>query len=298
MQIDAADELLRGAIDMHCHAYPEFSLDFPCRYTPEVHIQKMIDAGMGGVVLKSHVWPTMSIASILQESFPDFRIFSSITLNDGVGGMAPWVVESAAKQNAKVVWLPTWSAQNDIERGGISKLIASYVPTFQTYIQGGGNRITDEDGRVRKEVLDVIAICRDYDMLVCTGHISPAESIAVAKLSSDIGLKKLVLSHPDSGSVKANEEQINEFAKYGGYVELCALGLTPIHHRITPEQLGHTVRMIGAERCILSTDYFFAWDSGSPEMMRSLICALLHDGITMDEIRLMNNRIPHTLLSI
>ena len=38
-----ADELLQGAIDMHCHAYPEFSMEFPCRYTPDEHIQMMID---------------------------------------------------------------------------------------------------------------------------------------------------------------------------------------------------------------------------------------------------------------
>lgn len=37
-----ADELLQGAIDMHCHAYPEFSMEFPCRYTPDEHIQMMM----------------------------------------------------------------------------------------------------------------------------------------------------------------------------------------------------------------------------------------------------------------
>lgn len=44
-----ADELLQGAIDMHCHAYPEFSMEFPCRYTPDEHIQMMIDCGMGAL---------------------------------------------------------------------------------------------------------------------------------------------------------------------------------------------------------------------------------------------------------
>lgn len=293
-----ADELLQGAIDMHCHAYPEFSMEFPCRYTPDEHIQMMIDCGMGGVVLKSHVWPTMGLVSTLKRQFPDFTIVGSITLNDGVGGMAPWVVESAAKQNARVVWFPTWSAHNDIERGGISKLIGSYVPSFQDCIDQGGRRMTNDDGGVRKEVMSVLEVCRDYDMVTCTGHISPVESIAVARAAADIGLKKLILSHPDSGSVKATIEQMSEFSRYGGYIELCALGLTPIHHRITPSQLKNIVQMVSAEKCVMSTDYFFAWDSASPELMRSLISALLYVGVTAEAIRTINRETPQMLLNI
>lgn len=296
--LNLADELLHGAIDMHCHAYPEFSTEFPCRFTPEEHARMMEEAGMGGVVLKSHVWPTTALALTLQPKFENLKIIGSITLNDGVGGLTPWTVESAARQQARVVWLPTWSAENDVERGGISRLIGGYVPSFEVYARANGKRMTDDAGKVKTEVLETLAVCRDYDMVTCTGHISPEESLAIARAASDMGLKKLVLSHPDSGSVKATKEQILEFAALGGYVELCALGLTPIHHRITPAGLRDIVRSIGAEKCIMSTDYFFEWDSASPELMRSLISALLHADITVEEIRLMNKDLPKELLGI
>lgn len=298
MQMNLSDELVQGAIDTHCHAYPEFSTEFPCRYTPEEHIALMVEKGMKGVVLKSHVWPTMALAELLRPKFPDFNIFSSITLNDGVGGMVPWAVESAAKQNAKMVWLPTWSAQNDIERGGISRTIAKYVPTFQQYIDQGGHRLVDEEGHVRREVLDVLAVCREYDLVVSTGHNSPQEALAVAKSAADMGFKKLVLCHPDSNSVKANMEQIAEFARLGGYVELCALGLTPMHYRITPAQFGEIVKLVGPDRCILSTDYFFAWDASSPEQLRALVNALLFAGISPEDIRMMATQTPSHLLGI
>ena len=158
--------------------------------------------------------------------------------------------------------------------------------------------MTNDDGGVRKEVMSVLEVCRDYDMVTCTGHISPVESIAVARAAADIGLKKLILSHPDSGSVKATIEQMSEFSRYGGYIELCALGLTPIHHRITPSQLKNIVQTVGAEKCVMSTDYFFAWDSASPELMRSLISALLYVGVTAEAIRTINRETPQMLLNI
>lgn len=293
-----SDELLQGAFDMHCHAYPEFSLEFPCRYSTAEHLSMMAAAGMGGVVLKSHCWPTMALVEQLKESFPDFHIFSSVTLNDGVGGVSPWVVESAAKQNAKFVWLPTWSSWHDITRGGISKTMAKYLPTFQQYIDQGGHHMLNEDGSVRKELLDVLAVCRDYDMVVSTGHISPTEAIAVAKSAADIGLKKVVLCHPDSNSVKASMEQIAEFTRWGGYVELCSMGLTPLHHRITPAEYGQMVEIAGPDHCILSTDYFFSWDAGSPEQLRGLINVLLHVGVSAEDIRTMASATPKYLLNI
>ena len=293
-----ADELLRGAIDMHCHAYPEFSADFPCRYSPAEHIALMEQAGMGGVVLKSHFWPTVSLAEQLGTQFPDFPIVSSITLNDCVGGLSPWAVESAARQGARVVWFPTWSSRNDIRRGGISKTIAAYLPTFPAYLNGGGHTLTGEDGQICPQAKAVLEVCRDYDLTVCTGHISPEESLALARCAADMGFGKLVLSHPDSGSVQASLEQVGEFARLGGYIELCALGLTPIHHRISPSQMAQMARAAGGERCILSTDYFFAWDASSPEQLRGLLHALLYAGLEPEVLRAMVRDIPRALLGL
>ena len=293
-----ADELLRGTIDMHCHAYPEFSMDFPCRYSPAEHIALMQQAGMGGVVLKSHLWPTAALVQQLKTQFPDFTIIGSITLNDGAGGLSPWAVEAAAQQQAKVVWFPTWSAKNDITRGGISKTIVKYLPTFQRYIDAGGRTLLDEAGQVCAAAKEVLEVCRDYDMTVCTGHIAPEESLALVKCASDMGLRKVILSHPDSGSVRASIEQVEAFARYGGYIELCALGLTPIHHRITPAQLKEYADRAGVGQCILSTDYFFAWDASSPEQMRGLISSLLHAGLTPEEVAVMAREVPRKLLNI
>ena len=47
-----------------------------------------------------------------------------------------------------------------------------------------------------------------------------------------------------------------------------------------------------------STDYFFEWDSPSPELMRSLISALLYAGISAEDIRRIVSVVPGKLLEI
>ena len=296
--MNIADELLHGAFDMHCHAYPEFSLEFPNRYKTADHLKLMQEAGMGGVVLKSHFWPTVGIVDQIREQFSDMEIVSSITLNECTGGLNLWAVEAAAKQNAKVIWLPTWSAQNDIDKKGISKTIANYIPTLSIANNKGGYKMIDENGDVIPIIYELFALCRDYDLLVCTGHISPKESIVLAGIANDIGLKKFILSHPDSGSVGATNEQIGEMVNLGMYIEICALGITPIHYRITPQRLKEIITIAGPDRCVLSTDYFFEWASPAPEQMRLLISTLLHAGVTPYDINTMAKNVPRYLLNL
>jgi hypothetical protein len=61
----SADELIVGAIDLHCHHGPdphrERSVD------AAEAVQEAADIGMAAVVLKSHAYPTGPIAVLLQD---------------------------------------------------------------------------------------------------------------------------------------------------------------------------------------------------------------------------------------
>ena len=65
------DELIRGAFDLHCHVYPEVSLEQEARHDDVGLVQGVEDAGMAGLVLKSHLWPTVERAYYLQRQFPN-----------------------------------------------------------------------------------------------------------------------------------------------------------------------------------------------------------------------------------
>ena len=296
--MSTVDDLLHGSIDMHCHAYPEFSLEFPNRFSNKDNIRMMREAGMAGVVLKSHLWPPIVTAYALEQEFPGFAVVSSVTLNTSTGGLAPWAVESAAKQGAKVVWLPTWSASNDLRRGGISKQIASYIGSMKAIQEADGLSLLDDKGKVLKPVYEILALCKEYELMLCTGHISIDESLALAKAARQEGFFRLAFTHPDSHSIGAQRKQMLAMAELGSYIEICALGLTPIYQRITPQEFVEIIHAVGTERCFLSTDYFFEWSPPIPELMRLLMHALLHAGATAEEIRAMSHDIPQFLLSM
>lgn len=89
-----ADQLLQGAIDLHHHGYPEFTFRCQARLEDATEFELCRHAGMAGIVLKSHMWPTVGRAYLLRTIVPGIEIIPSITLNTVVGGFNPAAVES------------------------------------------------------------------------------------------------------------------------------------------------------------------------------------------------------------
>ena len=291
-----ADKLLTHAIDMHCHCYPEFSLEAKKRMEDVEWITLAARMGMRGAVLKSHFWPTMANVHYLQKQIPeDFKLFSSITLNLCSGGVNPWAVEAAAKQGAKVVFMPTWSSKNDQERKSVSQLVKKYLSSLESYDSGVG--ILDGHGLI-PEAKRIVEMAKEMDLVLCTGHLSPAESLELARQAKEIGFQKLIFSHPDNPSVKASIEEMKEAIRLGAYVEFCFLGTLPLLQRKHPRDMVNLIREVGADRCILTTDSFYDWVPPEPEIMRMGIANLLELGISEDEMRMMVQHNPAKLLGL
>lgn len=292
------DELMAGAIDLHCHAVPEYNPAAVRRLTNEQIIRQMVEAGMGGVVLKSHLWPTVLMGQPLAAQFPGFCIIGSVTLNASAGGIAAWAVEAAARLGAKVVWLPTWSAHNDIAHNAASKGLEPYLPSVKKFNDGGGYVMTQADGTVSDDMRDVLEACKQQDVVLCTGHISKEESLAVAEAAREMGFAKLIFTHPDAPLVGADLAFMQRMAELGAYIELSAAGLTPVLNRVTPQYFGQIVQTVGAERCVLSTDYFHEWSPTAVEQYRLLVSCLSVAGVADAYIRTMGVTTPAWLLGL
>jgi hypothetical protein len=74
-------------------------------------VQKL---GMKGFGIKSHYFCTER-ARLVNKIYPDVHAVGAITLNYSVGGMNPLAVELAARDGAKIVWIPTFDALNERE---------------------------------------------------------------------------------------------------------------------------------------------------------------------------------------
>lgn len=109
------EKLLAGSVDLHCHSGPaamERILD---------HHDQMLEAEEAkfkAVVFKDHYYFGTPTAIILEKLFPDsgVKLFSGIVLNNAMGGINPHAVDHVVRLGGKIVWMPTFSAANHIQK--------------------------------------------------------------------------------------------------------------------------------------------------------------------------------------
>jgi len=296
--ISQADQLLEGAIDLHCHGYPEISFDVKMRVEDLEAAQLAAQAKMKGFVLKSHMWPTVGRVYQMRNQIQGVEVWPSLAINTSTGGFSPWIVESALRQGVKVIWMPTWSAKNDIQRGGFSRLMKNWLTTMSQIEPEDGLTVMNNSGEIDRRVKEILALAKDYDVAVFTGHLSPEEGLAIGREAKKMGLKKLIFCHPDSRAVGAEMEHIREMARMGFFIEFTFLGLLPAFWRISIQEVCRRIKEVGAERSVLTTDSFFEWAAPPSEMMRMFIASLLTQGITGEEIDLMARKNPGELLNV
>lgn len=284
--------LLEGAIDMHYHGYPEMTLQVKARVEDAEVLEMAREAGMAGIVLKSQMWPTMGRVYQLRQSLRGIECFSSITLNPIAGGLSPWAVDAAARLGAKVVWLPTWGSVHKLGTAGFTRMMKGWFPGMTL---GTGLCCTDGSGKVTPDVASIVQLAKDHGLVLCTGHISPLESLAVAREAQRIAYSRLVFTHPLSETVGATLEQTKEMVRRGAYVEFCALNL--FHGK--DEAIVEFMSELDPSRCIISSDAFREWLPPGPELLRMFIGRLLMiHGMDETSLRMMVRDNPAALLGL
>ncbi|MFI6347441.1 DUF6282 family protein [Streptomyces sp. NPDC050560] len=300
MSTERADLLLRGALDLHAHGYPEFTLGMPPRVDNVEWGRLAVEAGLRGYVVKSHLWPTTTAAHMLRALYPQLEVFGSITLNPPAGGLSPVSVEVAAQTGAKVVWMPTWSARQDPPRHSVFlERMRPWVRSLDPVaaVSTDGVAVTGDDGALLPEVLRILDIAGAYGMTVASGHLPIADSL---KLSAEAGRRgvRFVLTHPLSGSVGATVEQQLQVVEHGGMIEHVFIGCMPMHQRMDPRRIVEAVEAVGAEHCVMSSDAIEAWNPPQPEVLRMFIATLLALGVPEDAVHAMTHDNPARALGL
>ncbi len=297
--LDIEDKLLVGAIDLHAHAYPEFSLRMRGRVT-EIEWAKLArSAGMRAIVMKSQVFPTVERALITRQLVSGLDIFGGITLNHSIGGLNPLAVEVAAELGGKVVWMPTWSSKNDLSHSRFYlNRMSQYIHSVDAVVPGPEAGIDIlEGGKLKSVVADIIQIARDHGMAISSGHISVKESLVLVEACVNQGVP-FFLAHPFSRSVGASIEQQKEIAKRGGFIEHCFITAMPMHQRLDLKMIAEAIGEIGAEQTILTTDAIQTWNPPPPELLRMFVASLLHLGIEETSIQQMIQVNPAYILGL
>jgi Family of unknown function (DUF6282) len=291
------DELVHEAVDLHCHIDVEFSNTLFRKATPEWEwLPRAEAAGMRGVVLKSHLWPTTSAIPFLEQLYHgSVTVLGSVTLNPVSGGLDPWAVEAAVAMGARAVFMPTWGSRNDHERHGFGRRLESAFTHFD------GSRLAtistvDSDGKLTDEAHEILRLAHEYGVMLSTGHVSWQESLVIAREAKTIGFERLVFGHPLSGSVGAPADAAREAAALGAFLEFCWPTIAPGRH--DPAEVVKLIGEVGPSRVVLTSDYFGGSNPSPSDLLRMHLGALFDAGLDAESIHQAAAKNPGDLIGI
>jgi hypothetical protein len=273
---------MEEALDIHVHTAPDPRVE---RRGSAIEVAQQARAmGMRGLVLKSHEYPTQPVAFTAGQVVSGITLIGGVALDAEVGGLNPMAVECTAKIGGRVVWMPTSSARIDRQRKGLS----------------GGIYLLDDDGRLLPEVYAILELVKRHDMVLATGHISTQESMTLISEASNLGIRRMVVTHATTMALWTDMtlEDMKTLASMGAYIEHCLHVIMPLTYRLAPRELVDTITNIGAENCIISTDFGQDYHPMPPEGLRMGIATLLEAGMEEVEVGMLVKDNPSRLLGL
>jgi uncharacterized protein DUF6282 len=282
---------IKGLIDFHTHAAPDI---FGRAIDDDELAALAASRQMEAIVFKNHVTHTADRAWLVRKHVPGIKVFGGITLNRAVGGLNPQAVEWMWRMqggHGRVVWFPTFDADNHVRKGGTAP---------------SGLRVVDERGRVLPEARAVLKICAAQRLVVQTGHASAEEALALIEAAREEGCDRVVVTHAQFDVVDMSLAQMKKAAAMGGKMELCALlmltgpdsPLEWMRHapRIPLADTAARIKAVGAQHFVLGTDLGQTGNPTPADGLQMFVSGLLAQGITREQIETMGREVPGALL--
>lgn len=282
---------MEGAIDLHCHPFPDL---FP-RLADDIDIAIAArDAGMDAMVMKCHHENTVSRAYLVQRVVPGIDVFGGVVLNHYVGGLNPAAVEAALRLGGKEVWMPTVDAGYHGEVHGGTGGYDS---------QAGGRQnapiwVVDDNGRLVPEVLEILEMIAEFGAILGTCHLSPREIIALVTQAREVGVEKIVVTHPFFKVPNLDMDTIEEIARLGAMPEFGYCTVSPAWQYASTDFVVEAIKRVGASRSLLVSDTGQRHNPMPDEALRIFGQTLFEKGIPMDDVKTMIGANPRDLLDL
>jgi hypothetical protein len=283
---ERARALVRGAYDTHIHVAP----DVMERRIDDIDLaRRCLEVGIAGFVLKSHYVPTAERASVVRKAVPGVDALGAITLNASVGGLNPVAVEIAARQGARVVWLPTVDSVN--QRQSRAEMPDGATPPMWAAVQDDlrdlgmepdAVAVVDDRGRPTKGLLDLMTLVARHGMTLATGHLASDEIVAAVDAAADAGVRQVVVTHPEFTSQRLSVEVQQRLAGRGALLERCFT--TPHTGKVSWELMIENIRATGPEHSVVSSDLGQPFNPPVEDGLALMADHLLGAGFDEDEV--------------
>jgi hypothetical protein len=321
---ELSKQLLEGAVDIHVHAGPHI-FSSPRRVDPIQAATQARDAGMAAIVYMDVFEMSNGTAWMVNRVVPNFKTFGGLIMNTVYGGMNPRAVRTALSygDGAKYISFGAHSTYFQASREG-RKVDGKFVPLSELYPKFKTGeldrciRIPDgEPGPELDEILTLIA--GRPEVYLNTGHVSVSEAIRLIELAERYNIKKVLVA--SSVTKIATMEQLKWMADKKAFIEYTLAAYThttpipkthyyvereyaSIDEGMSEEDLGgvrtvaEQIEALGAEHCIIATDFGVYTLPEPVEGLREFIACLLDLGIAVEDIKKLTKTNPERLLGL
>lgn len=287
---DAATEariasLLVGAIDPHVHSGPSIA----ARAVDHLELARDCSAaGFAAIVTKDHDYAGVMTAALIARHNPDLKtkVYSSIVLNNVVGGLNPYAVEHMAAMGGKVVWLPTLAAENHFRWEKTSNWVH---PASTSKIRPAvAVPVLNPDRSLRDDTKEILDICARNDLALASGHLHISETWIIFEEAKRRGVKRLIVTHPED-IVDGSLEDVRGLAALGAYIEhSLSMFLAGCKFQTRqPQDLHDHIQAAGPDKTIFCSDLGQVGTFHPIEGFRRGIKICIDYGYSDDDIRKM-----------
>jgi Family of unknown function (DUF6282) len=275
---------LAGVIDFHAHSAPD---TVGRSLNSFAVVRQAKAAGLRAVVLKNHFVGTAALAQLAMQEVGGIEVFGGIALNISNGGINAEAVRRMIQvegHRGKIVWLPTFDAENQVRFSKQDRAFVSVV----------------KDGRPVPALKEVFELVAANDLILASGHSSAAETLVLFEAARAAGVKRLLVTHVLSDSTRASVEQMKQFAALGAVMEFTYLTHLPVPlgQGVSVVECARAIHAVGAEHFLISSDLGQANTPVHTDGLRTFMAALKTAGVTDEEIDLVARRNPARLLGL
>jgi hypothetical protein len=274
--------VLTGTIDVHVHSYPD---DRP-RSIHAIDVAKLAQTrGMRAIVLKNHWESTAGMAYLVRQVVPGIEVFGGIALNLTVGGINAAAVDHMARVTGgfgRIVWMPTFDSENQVR---VSKENRPFVPV-------------SKNGELLPEVKTLIGVIAKHNLVLATGHSSPAEGLMLLREGKQQGVRQMIVTHAIQTPVLMNVAQMKEAASLGAFIEFVGGNPEGQGAAARLDGIADAIRQVGPASSIVSSDLGQQGNPLPPDGFGAFIQALRMRGFGDRDLDLMSKQNPATLLGL
>jgi len=284
----ASGQSLAGIVDLHAHSAP----DAAARSIDGVKLAALAqERGLRAIVLKNHYESTASLAVLAAEAAPKLTVFGAVAMNRAVGGVNPAAVEhcvatrgvAAGPVRCKVVWMPTFDSEHMARTAGTPD--KPHVSVSKA-------------GKLLPEVLAVLDLIARHNLVLATGHSSPAEDLMLIREAARRGVRRTIVTHPLHPMVGMNIEQAKEAARLGAYLEFTGNSMIGNQKFVSFEEAARQMRAVGLDHVVLSSDFGQAGNPLHPDGWRQLFDGFRKAGLSEGELETISKRNPARVLGL